>query len=434
MASENVKFSKLQQSVIDKYINGENIFISGPGGTGKSQLIKYIYNLNKDISKTQVCALTGCAAILLECNATTIHAWSGVSDSEHYPASIKGKCSFNWKSNDILIVDEISMMSDTYLEKLNYYAQKSRGNNQPFGGIQLIFAGDFFQLPPVNKKSFCFESSLWNELFPIKNQICLKKIFRQTDRVYSKILNQIREGCITQKSLNTISTCLHKSTDHLEIKPVSLHANKKNVDFINNNHLKELDGKLYQYNAETIVHEETESFYTSCFIDDEVNNIKKKSRYPQLLSLKQGAKVMCLANLNMSDTNPICNGSQGIVLDFTSSSLPIVKFDNGTISVINYSTTFSETCSCVAYKQIPLTLAWAITIHKAQGVTLDSAEIYVGDEIFEEGQTYVAISRIKTLEGLYLKSFNYKKILVNHKVKEFYDNLKTIQEQSSIDL
>ena len=276
--------------------------------------------------------------------------------------------------------------------------------------------------------------SLWNELFPIKNQICLKKIFRQTDRVYSKILNQIREGCITQKSLNTISTCLHKSTDHLEIKPVSLHANKKNVDFINNNHLKELDGKLYQYNAETIVHEETESFYTSCFIDDEVNNIKKKSRYPQLLSLKQGAKVMCLANLNMSDTNPICNGSQGIVLDFTSSSLPIVKFDNGTISVINYSTTFSETCSCVAYKQIPLTLAWAITIHKAQGVTLDSAEIYVGDEIFEEGQTYVAISRIKTLEGLYLKSFNYKKILVNHKVKEFYDNLKTIQEQSSIDL
>ena len=433
MASENVKFSKLQHSVIEKYLNGENIFISGPGGTGKSQLIKYIYEDNKEKtgSKTQVCALTGCAAILLECNATTIHAWSGVSDSDYYPASLKENFSYNWRSIHLLIVDEVSMMSKTYFEKLNHYAQLSRRNNKPFGGIQVIFAGDFFQLPPINKKEFCFESDLWNQLFPISNQICLKKIFRQTDKVYSKILNQIREGCMTRKSLDIISTCLHKSTDDLEIKPVSLHAKKKNVDFINNYHLDQLDGRIYQYNAETSIHEDTKSYYTSNVIEEELNNMKKNSRYPQLLSLKQGAKVMCLANLNLSDSNPICNGSQGIVIDFTPSLLPIVKFDNGTISIINYSTTFSETCSCVAYKQIPLTLAWAITIHKAQGVTLDSAEIYVGDEIFEEGQTYVAISRIKSLEGLYLKSFNYKKILVNHKVKEFYNNLKVIQDTKS---
>jgi ATP-dependent DNA helicase PIF1 len=144
--------------------------------------------------------------------------------------------------------------------------------------------------------------------------------------------------------------------------------------------------------------------------------------FENTVRLKVGAQVMCIANLDLDGPYPICNGSRGIVKSFGATGLPIVEFKNGAILEIGHHKWQSETIPSVAVKQIPLILAWAITIHKSQGASLDMAEIDVGHNIFECGQTYVALSRVKSLDGLYLKSFDPTRILINKKVRDFYES------------
>ena len=195
-----------QRAIFDKYIAGENIFITGPGGTGKTHLIKDIVNHAKENNKPyKVCALTGCAAILLMCGATTLHAFAGIGLAtgaiQHVvDRVVKNRHKRpNWHKTDILIVDEVSMLSLKIFKILDIIARKIKKKpNIPFGGMQIIFAGDFYQLPPVGDDNdpetiqFCFESPLWDETFPKQNQIQLKTIFRQTDDKYIKILNGLR--------------------------------------------------------------------------------------------------------------------------------------------------------------------------------------------------------------------------------------------------
>ena len=217
-----------QQISFNKYIRGDNIFITGPGGTGKSAIIKNIYkHAISNGKKIQVCALTGCAAVLLNCKAKTIHSWAGIGLANGPIDSIILKIKKNkfiassWKDTDILIIDEVSMMSLKLFNLLNAIGKTIRKNTKPFGGIQVIFSGDFYQLPPVGNKDdpesicFCFESNDWDSVFHKKNQIQLKKIFRQTDETYVSILNQIREGKIKKKSNDVV----HK--DDYEDSPVS---------------------------------------------------------------------------------------------------------------------------------------------------------------------------------------------------------------------
>ena len=142
--------------------------------------------------------------------------------------------------------------------------------------------------------------------------------------------------------------------------------------------------------------------------------------FDQKLCLRVGAQVMCIANLDLDSDNPICNGSRGVVKEINSQGMPVVEFKNGSVRVIGLHCWQSETIPSVAVKQLPLILAWAITIHKSQGASLDMAEIDVGNKIFECGQTYVALSRVRSLDGLYLKSFDPNRILINKKVRGFY--------------
>ena len=203
-----MQLSSEQQIAFDKFQQGKNLFITGPGGSGKSALVKLFYGTEPNI---QITALTGCAAILLGCQAKTIHSWAGIGLGTDSIENIILKIKRNphkrsqWRDIKTLVIDEISMMSQKLFELINEIGKHFKKNTRPFGGIQIIALGDFYQLPPVSKDeevSFCFESPVWRETFSLDCHIKLIHIFRQSDETYATILNQIREGKIKKKSYN----------------------------------------------------------------------------------------------------------------------------------------------------------------------------------------------------------------------------------------
>jgi ATP-dependent DNA helicase PIF1 len=429
-----MELSLEQQQALTYFKAGQNLFLTGPGGSGKTALIKvFLEHCKANGKKIQVCALTGCAAVLLNCQAKTIHSWAGIglaSDTLdrliHKVALNKYKAA-NWQKIDVLVIDEVSMMSQKIFEILDGIGKKTRKNTQPFGGLQLVFSGDFYQLPPVNvlaetgndatAAAFCFESPLWAATFP--HAIQLQKIFRQTDAAYTTILNQIRVGKLYKSALAVLTPHIGKPLPET-FKPTILLPRRRDAETINLTQLAQLTGEEHTYklalvgDAKKATAEQKQMEYN--FL---TNNIMAEKS----LVLKKGAQVMCIANiLTDGAAEPIVNGSQGLVVDF-SGGLPVVQFNNGVRKTMEYHVWNSETHPALGVKQIPLIYAWAITIHKAQGVSLEMAQIDAGSSIFECGQTYVALSRIKSLAGLYLTAFDPQKIKVNRKVQEFYTTL-----------
>lgn len=458
-----------QQQALKEYISGKNIFLTGPGGSGKTEIIKQMVRIGKERGReVQVCALTGCAALLLNCGAKTVHSWAGIglaNGSNHHIVKklieSKNKSKLQkWTKTDVLIIDEVSMMSKKLFNLLDEIGRRIRKKYElPFGGIQVIFSGDFYQLPPVSNGSraindadadedddsadasaFCFESENWTKTFHCAIQ--LKTIFRQTDLDYCKILNQIRVGKLYKSSLDKLTPHIGKKNSENNFKPTKLFPRKKDVEIINTleyDALKEQEEHIFKLSRVNLDKLTTLSNYErkqDMFISDaqkemEYNSLMNNVIVDKELRLKKGAQVMCVVNLDLCDEhivnpNPIVNGSQGIVVDFVGSGevkLPMVQFNNGSKRIIGYHIWQSENIKSIAITQIPLIYAWGITIHKAQGASLDIAEIDAGSNIFECGQTYVALSRIKSLQGLYLTAFDPNKIKVNKKVQEFYAEL-----------
>lgn len=411
-----MQFSHEQQLAFDLYLSGKNVFLTGPGGTGKSKWIQSVYaDACKKKINVQVCAMTGCAALLLECNAKTIHSWAGIGLGTSSDKAISNKFSREkWKAAKILILDEVSMLSLRLFELLNKIGQTIRRSTLPFGGIQLLFCGDFFQLPPI-EPGFCFESPLWATFTTVQ----LITIFRQKDEDYQTILSEIRHGKLSKKSyqalLERIQPC--ENTTHLV-------PTRSQADTINTRNYSLLSGIENTYDLQThtdLEMTEREAHKQKQFnkqqIEYELTQLKKNVRCEHTYALKVGSLVMCIVNL--SET--ICNGSQGIVTGFTN-HIPIVKFKHGEIPMPPHVWT-SETIPGIGVSQIPLIYAWAITIHKSQGCTLDSAKVNAGDAVFECGQIYVALSRVKSLGGLYLEQFNSNRIFINKKVFDFYTTL-----------
>ena len=446
-------FSNEQVICFEKYLNGENIFITGPGGTGKSFLIKKIVSHAEENHKNiKVCALTGCAAILLECKATTLHMFSGIglankknSDIIEELFTTKRHKLKNWRNLEILIVDEVSMMSLKILLLLDLIAKKFYKKNKPFGGLQIIFTGDFYQLSPVfNNNSekeeamFCFEHELWNQLFAKENQIVLKTIFRQNDETLLKILKYIRKGQITPSTKALLSSRIFNSEELDRIKKdkvlTILSPIKRDVEQINLSEYLKLDKSLREviYNVSyfdmSVKNSEVEEDTLFALLLKSNEHLKREYDFlasnilaEKSLKLKIGTQVMCIVNLNLYGELQIANGSQGIIVDFNDKDLPYVKFNNikEPILIDNYIWK-SDHNKMVGVSQIPLIYSWAITIHKSQGLTLENAIIDIGSNIFADGQTYVALSRLKSLEGLYLTSFDYSRIKCNPLVKAFY--------------
>ena len=447
--------SKEQQYAFEKFKKGENIFITGPGGSGKSKLIQNIVNYSKTIKKPiQVCALTGCAAVLLKCGGKTIHSWSGIKIARGDKKTIveqvlkSSRIKKQWKHIKVLIIDEVSMMSEKIFELLDEIGKRTRYSFLPFGGIQVIFCGDFFQLPPVgtfgepDTERFCFESPLWLKTFPLTNHIELETIFRQNDPIYIKILSQIRRGNLDEENIEILEKYVKREYDQAKyggITPTKLFPIKKKVDILNNIMFEQIDEDEYQFeccikkNCKTNL--ETNKLLTAEELikcekmtekdkEMEINYLLNNTPCLQLLTLKKGASVLCTANIDID--NGICNGSQGKVLDIidiNDKTQIIVRFANGVTSNIEPHFWQSDEYPCIAVGQYPLCLAWAMTIHKIQGATLAMAEIDIGNSIFEFGQTYVALSRIQSLDGLYLSAFEPQRICANPKVVEFYNNI-----------
>ncbi len=448
-----MELSKEQQIAFDKYVQGHNIFITGPGGSGKSALIRLINDhAYKKFKGIYVTAMTGCAAVLLNCKAKTLHSWAGIGLGNGTIEQLVTKIKKNkfakalWKSTDILVVDEVSMLSLKLFNVLNAIGKAVRNNPNPFGGIQLVFSGDFFQLPPVGDKDetdtqrFCFESEDWNTVFRPHCQIQLIKIFRQTDEIYSTILNQIREGKIRRKSNDMLLEYVGRPfAANLVAEPTKLFPTRVKVENINNTKMTALQSDEKEFKIKylkdlemTRAERVTRCDYTDKDIQMELEFLVNNLICEKEMKLKVGAQVMSIINIQSDRGLDVCNGSQGIITGFCAiSGCPQVKFNNGIEMIMTRNIWQSDKIPGIGVSQVPLILAWALTIHKSQGATLDAAEIDVGSGIFECGQTYVALSRVKSLDGLYLTSFDASKIRINRKVKEFYDNLTLNQSENT---
>ena len=433
-----------QERAFELFMQGRNMFITGPGGSGKSTLIRrMVQHLDTYGVKHSVCAMTGCAAVLLG-KASTLHSWSGMRiargpEEEVVKSILRNKFSImNYKKNRVLIVDEVSMMSKKIFNIL--YKAITFLNPE----MQVIFTGDFYQLPPVGSQmepdteAFCFESEYWTRWFPQESCVVLRTIYRQNDPEYISLLQNIRIGQITPEQAEILRGRVRENLDEINetngVAPPRLYPIKRNVDSYNNLQyicLEEISTK-FEYSVRTNSKTYLESgepievdILDRCKrlskqeIEYEVKSLITLNSLPESIELKIGCVVMLTKNINVEVG--LCNGSQGVIVSFdTTTGKPLVKFSNGIVETINPYSYQSHNYPSIVVFTIPLILSWAVTIHKVQGTTLNHAIMDLGNTVFECGQAYVALSRVKSIDGLFLENFNPRKIKVNPKVVEFY--------------
>lgn len=463
---QEFEMSLEQKYAFMKFKDGANLFITGAGGTGKSRLIQsMIDHLTESKRSFKVCALTGCAAVLLGKEASTIHSWSGIGlgklpkEKMAFSLMKKKKNLDRWRGVQTLIVDEVSMMSMKIFEMLDYVGKILRKDPRPFGGIQVIFTGDFYQLPPISNVEdpetgmFCFESVKWSKTFSPDNCIQLKRVFRQNDSTYIDILQNIRMGQITKEQIDCLSSRVNAKYDQTKYEgciPTKLFPMRKQADNVNKMHYAALTETEIHYNMKIMTNcpilleskraltpEENRrcADLTREQMEFEVEKLITDVRSTRLLSLKIGTAVMCTINYDLE--RGICNGSQGVIIGFVEdpekkggeNQIPMVRFVNGARIAMTMHGWQSDEYPCIAIYQVPLTMAWAMTIHKIQGATLNLAEMDIGRSVFEYGQTYVALSRVQNLDGLFLTSFHPHKIKANPKVIAFYAALLEITDE-----
>ena len=418
-----IKLNAKQQEALRKMTRGENLFLTGMAGSGKSEVIRTFYQMYKDSRVMAVTSMTGASAILL--NGTTLHSYLGIglgtNSTESLITTIKKKryLKERWIKLQTLIIDEVSLKSVELFNKLNMVAKSVRNRFfLPFGGIQLILSGDFLQLPVIGDDHFCFESEAWQECIG-DNIIELTENMRQGDPLFQQVLSQIRIGNVEEGDVKEI---LNKRIgmelkNDLGIKPTKLYSHNIDVDEINRKELNKLieeTGIEYEYNLEFTI-------YPNKF-ENIMEKYAKYCRVPTILKLTLGAQVMLLYNMDIE--NKLVNGSRGVVINFLD-DLPVVRFLNGDERIIDYHIwEIEENDKKIAsYSQVPLTLGYAYSIHKTMGVTLDYVEVDLG-KIFTYGMAYVALSRVRTLEGLSIKEIDYNKIKAHPVAKEFYLKLR----------
>lgn len=436
----NDNLSVSQKKAFELFKQKKSLLILGPAGTGKSKLIKTMENYTNSYGtdKIYLSSTTGISAYNI--GGVTVHSLFGIGTGDLEISQLVKKVVRKTAQKkrilnmDILVIDEISMLSASLFEKLNVICQTIRKNNLFFGGIQLILTGDVLQLGMIcNKNTDIYkeidkrqivESPLFNTIFNKKENsiVTLCENFRQKDDpIFINLLLRVRNGTFTEDDINLLNT--RKVLPKDPSKHVHIVTSNRKAQMINEIELNKLHTEEIRYT----------SIYASFGSNKEMTSILTKELQSQLnlrglneLVLKVNCRVMLVKNIDVSQG--IVNGSIGTIVQFiedkiTKLSLPLVKFDNNIELLISPTPWEIDIDNCkVTATQIPLMLAYSVTCHKIQGTTLNSAVLDIEDA-FCDHQVYISLSRLKSLDGMYLKSFDYKKITVNKVMKSFLDNL-----------
>lgn len=421
-----------QRIALARINEGRNVFLTGAAGTGKSSVTVEAIRRRLGDRSLKVCATTGVAALNLRdklaamfgesVDTSTIYRWAGIglgpkpgqsfADYMSYMRtrgrSFQGACR-RIMSTRTLIIDEVSMLPGRVLEFVDYVCREVRRDARPFGGIQLIAVGDFLQLPPVAKTGrydWAFQSPVWQEL--AFSCVSLRTVHRQDDPEFISILNQFREGTVTKQGAETLK---RRVAMFPKASILRLFTHNTQVDKWNAYQLGALDGEAVTFDAE------------GAGPESEVEWLQKNLVTPTHLEIKTGARVMVTANLrdpSTPDALLAANGDLGTVLGWRFGKIE-VRLDSGLeIEVDRHAWEYDPTADAETgiFRQYPLRLAWACTIHKSQGLTLDSALIDIR-AAREPGQAYVAVSRVKSLAGLHLKDW-FQGMFISPQAKEFH--------------
>lgn len=405
---------------------GHNAFITGAAGSGKTHLLnEYIRYLREHNAQIGITASTGIAATHM--GGTTIHAWSGLGIRDTlsaYDLEALEEKPYLWKRFEnvhVLIIDEISMLHHYRLDLVDKIARSFKRTDKPFGGMQTILCGDFFQLPPVSRAyerpaEFCYHAEVWDKL---DLKVCyLEEQHRQEDGVYLDILNAIRDNAVSPETTRILATRKDKKPESVA-EPTKLYTHNADVDTENMCELEKIPGETFEYTM------------TSKGRENLVAILKKSCLAPEKLSLKKGARVMFVKN-NFEEK--YANGTLGIVEECTSLGIKVRLANKRIIDVKPTSWRIEEDGKVKAeITQYPLRLAWAITIHKSQGMSLDAAEVDLSQS-FEKGMGYVALSRVRTLGGLSLKGMNANALEVNSEVLVFDTQFRESSKKHTQDL
>lgn len=432
-----------QRNVVERVMLGKNVFFTGCAGTGKSFVLRRIIELCGSKPGVFVTAMTGAASI--QVGGTTLHSFAGVGLAtgtvDHLCAGLRKKARDRWLKARILIVDEVSMMSADLFEKVDRVGRYARGEpDKPFGGVQLVFCGDFLQLPPVGGRDavrnpklrqFCTTSDIWTDCFEPGCNIELKQVFRQERSEFLDVLGKVRLGVCDEQVMRVLNARVGTALPDADgIEPTRLHCYRRDVDTENDARLDTIKMPAHIYNAYDVGAEPHKGQLKNCMARAQIR-------------LKVGAQVMLLQN--QTDGSNLVNGSRGVVIGFRTVNdeskknryrinpslvWPVVRFVGGRTMVVTPGTWTVEEEGCERAKrsQIPLALAWCATIHKSQGMTLDRAVIDLHN-IFSCGQAYVALSRLSNIDGLcILRPVKSTAIHADSTALDFYKSIKTTEQ------
>ncbi len=417
------KQSMTQHEALNILKAGHNVFLTGSAGSGKTFLLnQFIDYLKSENILAGVTASTGIAATHI--NGRTIHSWCGMGIEETMNHQVRNSIAKSdlkqrIKKSEVLIIDEISMLSANRLDLVDSICRVVRKSEHPFGGLQVVLSGDFFQLPPVARggedSRFAFESEIWSKM---NLKICyLEEQHRHEDKKFLALLNSLRSRENLAVAKKALASRLNKDIKS-NIKPTKLYTHNFDVDAYNNLELSRLKTESKSFDMRTHG------------LSSLVDKLKTGCLAPETLELKMGAVVMFVKN-NFKEA--YVNGTVGRVIGFDDDSgYPLIETFKGDIIEAKREMWPIEDSSGVlaSISQVPLRLAWAITIHKSQGLSLDCAEIDLS-RTFEYGMGYVALSRVRSLAGLKLLGLNDLALEVNEKMIIFDEELR---ERSTQDL
>ena len=427
-----------QEQALNILKTGANVFLTGEPGAGKTHTINKFVNYLRDCDvEPAITASTGIAATHI--GGMTIHSWSGIGIKTKLDKYALDKIASSEyiakrvRRTRMLIIDEISMLSNNMLDMVDMVCREIKQNSEPFGGIQIILVGDFFQLPPIVKKdffeekqntlirnaksigTFAYHSGAWERTRLV---VCyLTEQYRQDDADFLSVLGGIRANNVSPAHRNHI-TARHIRANKPPENITKLFSHNVDVDRVNNGELSKLKEKVKSFMMSSSGNEKV------------VETLKKGCLSPEKLELKIGAVVMCTKN---NPKERFVNGTLGTVTGFEEfSGYPIIKTRNGrNIIVAPMDWTVEENGKIRAQiTQIPLRLAWAITVHKSQGMSMDAAVMDLS-QVFEFGQGYVALSRVRRLSGLYLLGINEHALKVHPEVLKKDTDFKKKSEEAT---